>query len=427
MSGLLVLVPQLAAQRIRGGGQWGQITFQASDPHQVGAVIAVSHGNEPILPAPLQPKTHFLHSANSRGGHRWYRVPPELHLFWWQLRKIRGALKLEGFRSWIDSGWLNPSGGGYLALTLSADVHASYPEVDIPDIAAWYVTPNGVEPVDLDVQAADQGMRQLADYWPVAALAETAVLLVGAGSIGGAAAHALATYGVGRLTVLDPDRLLGHNLVRHVGDARHVGQYKVDVLKQQLDDLRPDTEVKALRLDVVGDADRVRALLRRVDLVLCAADGVAPRRIVSHLARRASRDAVLACVLEDGSLGEVIRLRPWRDRGCLVCQREALVEEGAIDPEPSLDADYGTGTTHRPMTAVGSDLHLVGQLAAKVSVATLLERRGHPDQTLAGEHGVIGLRPQIGLAPPFNVEDSATIRWLPAKPPRPGCPTCEPA
>jgi hypothetical protein len=92
-----------------------------------------------------------------------------------------------------------------------------------------------------------------------------------------------------------------------------------------------------------------------------------------------------------------------------------------------LDADYGTGTTHRPMTAVGSDLHLVGQLAAKVSVATLLERCGHPDQTLAGEHGVIGLRPQVGLAPPFDVDGSATIRWLPAKPPRPDCPTCEPA
>lgn len=198
---------------------------------------------------------------------------------------------------------MSPRGGGYLALTVSADVQASYPEVNIPDIAAWYVTTNGVEPVDLDVQVADRGIQQLAEYWPVADLAATSVLVVGAGSVGGAAAHALATYGVGHLTLLDPDRLLGHNLVRHLGDARHVGQHKVDVLKQQLGDLRPDTEVEALRLDVIDDAHWVRALLRRAHLVLCAADGVAPRRVVSHLARRANRDAVLACVLEDGGLG----------------------------------------------------------------------------------------------------------------------------
>jgi ThiF family protein len=427
MSDLLLLVPHSAAQRIRDGGQWGQITYQVSDPDEVGAVIAVSHGNGPILPFSLQPKTHFLSSADSRGGHRWYRVPAELHLFWWQLRKVRGGLKLEGFKSWIGAGWVSPGGGGYLALTVSADVYTSYPEVDIPDIAAWYVTTNGVTPVDLDVQAADQGVQQLAGYWPVADLAGTAILVVGAGSIGGAAAHALATYGVGRLILLDPDRLLGHNLVRHLGDARYVGQRKVDVLKRQLSDLRPDTVVEAFPLNVVSDADHVRALLRRVHLVLCAADGIAPRRVVSHLARRANLDAVLACVLEDGGLGEIIRLRPWLDRGCLMCQRDALVDDGAIDPEPSLDADYGTGTTHRPMTAVGSDLHLVGQLAAKVSVATLLERRGHPDQKLAGEHCVIGLRLRLGLAPPFDVEGCANIRWLPSKPPRPGCPTCEPA
>lgn len=427
MSDLLVLVPTAAAQRIRDGGQWGRITYKASDSNNVGAVMAVSHGNDPLLPTALQPKSHFLNSADARGGHRWYRVPPELHLLWWHLRKTRGGLKLDGFRSSIDAGWMGPGGGSYLALTVSADVHTSYPEVDIPDIAAWYVTPTGVEPVDLDVQASDQGIQQLAEYWPVADLATMSVLVVGAGSIGGAAAHALATYGVGRLILLDPDRLLGHNLIRHLGDARHVGQRKVDVLKRQLSDLRPDTTVEALPLDVIGDGDRVRALLPRVHVVLCAADGVAPRRVVSHLARRANRDAVLACVLEDGGLGEIIRLRPWSDRGCLVCQREALVEDGAIDPEPALDADYGTGTTHRPMTAVGSDLHLVGQLAAKISVATLLERRGHPEQTLAGEHGLVGLRPQVGLAPPFDIEGCSTIRWLPSKPPKPGCPTCEPA
>lgn len=64
MTDLLVLVPHSAAQRIRDGGQWGQITYKASDLDGIGAVIAVSHGNAPILPVPLLPKTHFLSSAD---------------------------------------------------------------------------------------------------------------------------------------------------------------------------------------------------------------------------------------------------------------------------------------------------------------------------------------------------------------------------
>jgi hypothetical protein len=93
---------------------------------------------------------------------------------------------------------------------------------------------------------------------------------------------------------------------------------------------------------VVADADQIRALLTRTGLVVCAADGVAPRRVVSHLARRAGLDTVVACVLEDGGLGEILRLRPWKDCGCLVCQRQTLAATGGLDPEPTLDAGYGT-------------------------------------------------------------------------------------
>ena len=85
----------------------------------------------------------------------------------------------------------------------------------------------------------------------------------------------------------------------------------------------------------------MRPLFRRCSLVLCAADGVAPRRVVSHLARRAERMAVLACVLFDGVFGEVIRLRPWPGRGCLLCQRAHLKSTGRMDPEPALDRGSG--------------------------------------------------------------------------------------
>jgi hypothetical protein len=216
-----------------------------------------------------------------------------------------------------------------------------------------------------------------------------------------------------------------HNLVRHVGGSHSVGKLKVTSLRDDLAKLRPDTTVETHPLDVVTDADQVRSLLPTIDVVLCSADGVSPRRVVSHLARRASTDAVLACVLEDGAVGEVLRLRPWLDRGCLTCERDELVANGAFDPEPSLDAGYGSGTRHRAMTAVGADLHLVGQFAAKLTVATLLEGQGFPDQRLPGDHAVLALRPRPDWPAPFDVRRAGEVRWRDAARPRAGCPTCE--
>jgi hypothetical protein len=167
----------------------------------------------------------------------------------------------------------------------------------------------------------------------------------------------------------------------------------------------------------------MRPLFRRCALILCAADGVAPRRVVSHLTRRAGKTAILGCVLLDGAFGEIIRLRPWPGHGCLLCQRAYLAANGAMDPEHTLDSDYGTGTAHRPMTAVGSDLALVGQYAAKMAVATLLEYSGHYDQRIELDWAVIGLRGDLRAPALFRLSPGE-VRWLPHVASRPNCPTC---
>ncbi len=249
---------------------------------------------------------------------------------------------------------------------------------------------------------------------------------IGVGSIGATAADALAGYGIGTLSLVDPDRLLSHNLIRHPLTARDLGRNKVAGLADQMRRAWPETTIEPLALDVVVDADRIRPLFEDCDLVLCAADGVTPRRVVSHLARRAQIPAVLACVLEDGELGEVLRLQPWPTIGCLACQRRHLADAGGFDPEPTLDAPYGVGSDHRPMTAVPGDLHLVGRLAAKIAVATLLERAGHHDQILPGDHLMLALRPRTNLPPPANLRRSTDQRWTELGPPTPSCPTCSP-
>ncbi|HZO69842.1 MAG TPA: ThiF family adenylyltransferase [Kribbellaceae bacterium] len=425
MNNLIILMPRAAADMIREGGAWGNLTVKVSDAENAGYVRAVSVKPDMRLPVTLAPATHFLNSGDDRPVGYWYRVEPMLNAMWADLQRRRATLKLDGFAAFVPTGFKAPGGSTYIAITYAPDAAAAFPGFQVTDLVAWHVSADGVEPVDIECEFAIVGNAQLAAQWPVDLLAATTVMVVGVGSIGGAAVHALASYGIGRLLLIDHDRLRWHNLVRHVCGPAHVGRMKVSALRDDLRLLRPGTSAEAHPLDVVADADQIRPLLTRTDLVVCAADGVAPRRVVSHLARRAGRDAVLACVLENGGLGEVLRLRPWKDRGCLVCQRQALAAAGGIDPEPNLDAGYGNGTRHRPMTAVGADLHLVGQLAAKTAVATLLERGGHPDQRLPGEHALLALRPQPDWAPPFDLARAGETRWLAASPPLPGCPTCE--
>jgi hypothetical protein len=116
-------------------------------------------------------------------------------------------------------------------------------------------------------------------------------------------------------------------------------------------------------------------LFAEASIILVASDGIESRRAANHLARRADKPVVFACVLMDGAYGEVLRI-PTPAVGCLLCARDELIRSGAmINPETHLDRDYGTGTRHRPMTAVGGDLTLVGNIAAKAAVTTLLQRR----------------------------------------------------
>jgi hypothetical protein len=76
------------------------------------------------------------------------------------------------------------------------------------------------------------------------------------------------------------------------------------------------------------------------------------------------------------------------------------------------------------MTAVGGDLHLVGQLTAKITVATLLRAQGELDQTLVRDNLVIALRPTPGYADPFDATRMLDQSFYQAGLPYDDCPAC---
>jgi molybdopterin-synthase adenylyltransferase len=421
----LLLLPSSVADRIVASqDRWGRLNLRVDTGEQLAMVVGFSEQERILWPvtSPLV-EGHYLRVADqvARGG-LWYRARPELDSLWYATADRSARVTVDGFRELILGGWQPlPVEGSVAVLT--------WTQIDgRPAWQAWWAARGGVTPADVHrIEEAAELFAPLVPAWPVGLLNGTLVTVIGVGSIGSAAAEALAAYAVGRLALVDPDRLLQHNLARHRAGIRQLGRHKVHAVADQLVQRFPALEVEALPLNVAEDADLMRLLVARSDLVLVCADGVTPRRVANHLAVWARRPALLACVLEDGAVGEILRVRPGSGSGCLLCHRAELQAAGRLDPEPGLDLPYGTGVRHRPMTAVGGDLALVGEFAAKVAVATLLEARGYQDQRLPTEHAVLGLRPIPGLTPPYDVTEAGAVRWAAVGPPRSACPTCRPA
>ena len=424
-----VMVPRDAADRMLAAeSNSGELTMTHLPSEELYVVTRLALGSGARIQVDIPTEYDTLRWTGTDYAGQWFKQPSEqVNLAHLELiRRPGSAVAFETFKTWVP-GVHDPGNRIGLAITIDPEPTEEQRRARVREYAGWIVTRESVHAIDVAVEPTQLGLPQLAAQWPIDKLAEDTVMVVGLGSIGGAAADHLAAMGIGQTILVDPDRFLWHNEVRHVLDQRHVGRLKVDAMKSHLCDRWPEHRVLPVAADVVEAADLIRPLVPSVDLILCAADGIAPRRVVSHLAKRATLPSVQACVLNDGGIGEVLRLRPGPRFGCLLCQRANLAAGGGIDPEADQELAYGTGLVHKPMTAIPTDLHLVGNLAAKVAAATLLEGKHGQLFSLPGEHAVIGLRAAQSLAAPFDVAAVGEVTWHGVAPPRRDCVTCNPA
>ncbi len=429
-----IFLPAPAAERIRSidlaRGDLQMHRSKADDAYVVSRLHIGEGAIVPVVPEPTFESLRWGMNEDLYAG-QWFRAESAeaLYVYLQSERRPTHALAFDSFRELFPHAG-DP--GGQSGFVLVHHSHDAIPGLPFHEFTAWRVTRDGVHPLRIAVEPTNIGPGQLETAQSVdpRRLALDTVTIVGVGSIGSATLAAVADLGIGTINLVDPDRLLWHNIVRHRLGPESVGRFKVNALKTLHDDRRrgyssPHGEIVAHRLDVVAAPSAFYEIARTSDVVICCADGVAPRRVVNHLARIAGVPAVFACVLDDGAVGEIFRSRPGRKFGCLSCHRAWLAEQGAMDPEQSQELGYGTGDPHRPMTALPQDLVVVGAAAAQVSLATLLEsKHGQGSSRLPGEHAVIGLRGDTHLAWPFGAAPVATTTWNDVPGPRENCATC---
>ncbi|MEJ0084851.1 MAG: ThiF family adenylyltransferase [Pseudomonadota bacterium] len=175
-----------------------------------------------------------------------------------------------------------------------------------------------------------------------ARLRSASVLVVGAGGLGVPVLQYLAGAGIGRLGIVDGDRLEPSNLHRQTWYAlADCGQEKSTLATARVRALNPDVRVEshALRLDA-GNAGRLSA---GFDLILDCSDNFSTKFLLNDLALRTGTPVLFASVYQYE--GQLQMVRGDDASPCLRCvwpeaTRDGLVgncsEAGVLGPVPGV-------------------------------------------------------------------------------------------
>lgn len=164
-------------------------------------------------------------------------------------------------------------------------------------------------------------------------IAAGCVALVGLGGLGAAAAPYLAGAGVGRLILIDDDKIEETNLQRQViYTMADLGQPKAVCAARHVTALNPQVAVTAhvVRLDA-GNAD---SLLNGADVVLDGSDNFATRYLLNDVCVALKRPLVSASV--QGFAGQIGVFHPARgaDAPCYRCLFPETPPDGMVPTCP---------------------------------------------------------------------------------------------
>jgi molybdopterin/thiamine biosynthesis adenylyltransferase len=173
-------------------------------------------------------------------------------------------------------------------------------------------------------------------------LRDLKVGIIGLGGVGSIINEYLARLGIGRLVLVDPDRLELTNVPRVVNAARSdVGSLKVDIARLAALAANPDIQVEMIPRSIIDD-DVARALAA-CDMLVLAADTMQARLVFNalvhqHLIPGIQIGSKIVVDRTTGRVDDVFSvMRPVTpDRGCLMCNglisAQRLADE-ALSPE----------------------------------------------------------------------------------------------
>ncbi len=223
-----------------------------------------------------------------------------------------------------DSGWVNCERCAMPGAHTHEHEHGHHPHVHVP-------TPDYSRQIALR-EVGPEGQARLRS---------SSVLVVGAGGLGVPVLQYLAGAGVGRLGIVDADRLEPSNLHRQTWYAlSECGQEKSSLAATRVRALNPEVRVEAHALRL--DAHNAERLCAGHDLILDCSDNFATKFLLNDLALRTGKPVMFASVYQYE--GQLQLVRGDNASACLRCvwpeARDGLVgncaEAGVLGPVPGV-------------------------------------------------------------------------------------------
>ncbi|MEJ1961481.1 MAG: ThiF family adenylyltransferase [Gammaproteobacteria bacterium] len=205
-----------------------------------------------------------------------------------------------------------------------------------------------------------------------AKLRNSRVLVIGCGGLGAPVLTYLAGAGVGRLGMVDGDKLEASNLHRQTLYAfADIGEHKAILAADRLRALNPEVDARAYTIRLT--AENAEELVSQYDLVIDCTDNFSTKFLLNDVCVRLGKPAIFSSVYQyEGQLQVV---RPDRNGACLRCvwpeaTRDGLVgncaEAGVLGPVP------GVFGSLQALEALKTLLDLPGQFGNELLVLDLL-------------------------------------------------------
>lgn len=193
-------------------------------------------------------------------------------------------------------------------------------------------------------------------------LLESHVLLIGLGGLGSPLAMYLATCGVGRLVLADPDRVELANLQRQIlYGTSSVGRAKTEEARRVVEELNPE-----IRIDTVDEylkGDLLREQVQVADLVVDATDNFETRLAINQACVESATPLVSGAVIRMEGQVAVFRNQEEGD-ACYQClfgdepvPEEGCSETGVLGPVAGAVASVQAVEAIKCLLSIGKPLY----------------------------------------------------------------------
>lgn len=226
-------------------------------------------------------------------------------------------------------------------------------------------------------------------------LSEHKVIVFGIGALGGSVALLLAKAGIGEIRVVDDDKLMPGNAMRHICGLDWVGFKKTTAVKRTINIHNPDCCV--VEYSTTWDVKELQNYVKDCAVVIDTTANYNFSLLLNAVSIDFHLPVVFATAYRRAVIGRVVVRRSSADP-CLACYVDAA--NWPDDKYPTIPADPNEtfledGCGSVTVEAVALDVEAIANLTARVVVRLLQGQLGHENlailvnQPLSGESGIL--------------------------------------